>query len=57
MGDILLAGIDIGTTNCKVPDSHSAAYYNRCYREVYQQFTPVLAQAQPAIGELGLESA
>jgi xylulokinase len=36
------------------PDSRHAALYNRCYREVYRQIAPALAEAQRAIGELGL---
>jgi len=39
------------------PDPHHAALYDRCYREVYQQLEPALAQAQRAIGELGLGAA
>jgi xylulokinase len=36
------------------PDPRHAALYDRCYRQVYQQLAPTLAQAQRAIGELGL---
>ncbi|MEO7910487.1 MAG: FGGY-family carbohydrate kinase, partial [Roseiflexaceae bacterium] len=36
------------------PNPRHAALYDRCYRDVYQQLAPALAQAQRAIGELGL---
>ncbi|MEP7190377.1 MAG: hypothetical protein ABI901_14390 [Roseiflexaceae bacterium] len=36
------------------PDSNFAALYDRCYREVRQQFAPTLAQARQAVGQLGL---
>jgi xylulokinase len=36
------------------PDPRHAALYDRCYRAVYQQLAPALAEAQRAIGELGL---
>ncbi|HEU5102678.1 MAG TPA: carbohydrate kinase, partial [Roseiflexaceae bacterium] len=37
------------------PDPRNAALYDRCYRTVYQQIAPALAETQRAIGELGLE--
>jgi xylulokinase len=37
------------------PDERNAALYERCYREVYLRLAPALAEAQWAIGELGLE--
>jgi xylulokinase len=36
------------------PDPRHAALYDRCYRAVYQRIAPALAEAQQAIGELGL---
>ena len=36
------------------PDPRHVALYDRCYREVYQQIASALAEAQRAIGELGL---
>jgi xylulokinase len=36
------------------PDQHSAALYDRCYREVYQRIAPALAEAHRAIADLGL---
>ena len=39
------------------PDPRHAALYDRCYREVYQQLAPALAEAQRAIEDLGLAAA
>ena len=68
LGAALLAGLAAGifrddaealaglrhTARVVAPDPRHAALYDRCYREVYQQLAPALAQAQRAIGELGL---
>jgi xylulokinase len=39
------------------PDPLHAALYDRCYREVYQQIAPALADAHLAIGQLALDAA
>jgi xylulokinase len=71
LGAALLAGIAAGlfrdeaealaglrhTARVVVPDPGHAALYDRCYREVYQRIAPALAEAQQAIGKLGLDAA